>query len=59
MNSFIYGPLLAMHRNPLLNVFLATSLSSNIFATVSQYCRSNVKFIDITLSLITISLFIF
>ena len=30
-----------------------------IFATVSQYCRSNVKFIDITLSLITISLFIF
>lgn len=30
-----------------------------IFATVSQYCRSNVKFIDITLPLITISLFIF
>lgn len=31
MNFFIYGLLLAMHRNPLLSVFLPTSLSSTYF----------------------------
>ena len=30
-----------------------------IFATVSEYCWSNVNFIDITISLITILLFLF
>jgi len=106
MNFFIYGPLLAMHRNPLLiyklmhalcrikwgvafSYVAAKNLACNtisekqiqcqcevvfwvalvfslqqvylvyIFATVSQYCLLNVKFIDISLSLITISLFIF
>ena len=30
-----------------------------VFLAVSEYCWSNVKFIDITLSLVTILLFIF